>query len=267
MNKKLINEWGAGMPKSNPYANEPKKPYSPKKPNNPWAKSEEPEEDIPVGKREKRFNPNNWKNESRNMNKKLIRLTESDLHRIVKESVERILAENGENEGFFDKFRRTSTTSDALKGLGDSRYNYTYDKDKDRYFYRDEAGNKHDTGIGYGKGNVGSNWNPFKWFNSGSNQVTPEDAKYAQQRLQRWNGDGNKDPFHYSLGDERTSIDRNVKNEREAQRQAERQAQRRREEEKYQYERPHRTGPAKTDQAGHIRAYFDDDAAYDAGLR
>ena len=106
MNKRLINEWGAGMPKSNPYANEPKKPYSPKKPNNPWAKSEDPEEDIPVGKREKRFDPNNWKNESRNMNNKLIRLTESDLHRIVKESVERILAENGENEGLFDFFKK-----------------------------------------------------------------------------------------------------------------------------------------------------------------
>ena len=110
MNKRLINEWGAGMPKSNPYANEPKKPYSPKKPNNPWAKSEDPEEDIPVGKREKRFDPNNWKNESRNNNyknesrnmKKLIRLTESDLHRIVKESVNRAL---NENEGFMDGVR------------------------------------------------------------------------------------------------------------------------------------------------------------------
>ena len=33
------------------------------------------------------------------MNKKLIRLTEQDLHRIVKESVDRILRENEENEG------------------------------------------------------------------------------------------------------------------------------------------------------------------------
>ena len=36
---------------------------------------------------------NNYKNESRYMNKKLIRLTESDLHRIVKESVNKILME------------------------------------------------------------------------------------------------------------------------------------------------------------------------------
>ena len=51
-------------------------------------------------------------NESKNMNKKLIRLTESDLHRIVKESVDKILMEaqsedasesideNNTNEGF-----------------------------------------------------------------------------------------------------------------------------------------------------------------------
>ena len=38
---------------------------------------------------------NTWKNESKNMNKKLIKLTESDLHRIVKESVNRILKEGG----------------------------------------------------------------------------------------------------------------------------------------------------------------------------
>jgi hypothetical protein len=106
MNKKLINEWGAAMPKSNPYKEpkRPSKPLTPKKPNNPWKKSgwEEPE-DAPVEKR-RTYNPNNWKNESRNM-KKLIRLTESDLHRIVKESVERILVENGENE-IGDRFEK-----------------------------------------------------------------------------------------------------------------------------------------------------------------
>lgn len=38
-------------------------------------------------------------NESKNMNKKLIRLTESDLHRIVKESVNRILKEYSDDYG------------------------------------------------------------------------------------------------------------------------------------------------------------------------
>ena len=38
------------------------------------------------------------KNESKNMNKKLIRLTESDLHKIVKESVNKIINEIGDTE-------------------------------------------------------------------------------------------------------------------------------------------------------------------------
>ena len=41
---------------------------------------------------------NNYKNESRYMNKKLIRLTESDLHKIVKESVHKIINEIGDTE-------------------------------------------------------------------------------------------------------------------------------------------------------------------------
>lgn len=41
----------------------------------------------------KEQNENNIQMESKNMNKKLIRLTESDLHRIVKESVNKILNE------------------------------------------------------------------------------------------------------------------------------------------------------------------------------
>ena len=44
------------------------------------------------------------------MNKKLIRLTEQDLHRIVKESVEMILIENEVEEGWFgDKWNQTKS--------------------------------------------------------------------------------------------------------------------------------------------------------------
>ena len=39
------------------------------------------------------------------MAKQLIRLTEEDLHRIVESSVERIINENMEDEGFFDYFK------------------------------------------------------------------------------------------------------------------------------------------------------------------
>lgn len=44
---------------------------------------------------------NNRNNESKNMNKKLIRLTESDLHKIVKESVKRILRESINDYDYF----------------------------------------------------------------------------------------------------------------------------------------------------------------------
>lgn len=43
---------------------------------------------------------NKAKNESRNMNKKFIRLTESDLHRIVKESINRVINEGAGNTSF-----------------------------------------------------------------------------------------------------------------------------------------------------------------------
>ena len=51
-----------------------------------WYYREEMDEPVEID--------NVYKNESKHMNKKLIRLTESDLHRIVKESVNRILRES-----------------------------------------------------------------------------------------------------------------------------------------------------------------------------
>ena len=46
------------------------------------------------------------------MNKKLIRLTESDLHRIIKESIKKILDEvSGYDYGYIGKPKRTSTTN------------------------------------------------------------------------------------------------------------------------------------------------------------
>ena len=57
---------------------------------------------------------NIYKNESRNMNKKLIRLTESDLHKIVKESVNRIIKE----EGYYDdRMRYENSYRECLRLL------------------------------------------------------------------------------------------------------------------------------------------------------
>jgi hypothetical protein len=54
------------------------------------------------------------------MNKKLIRLTENDLHRIIEESVMSILAENEMEEGWFgDKWNQTkSAVGTAFNGEG-----------------------------------------------------------------------------------------------------------------------------------------------------
>jgi len=50
-----------------------------------WYYRQEMEEPVEID--------DNYKNESRHMNKKLIRLTESDLHQIIKESVNKVLTE------------------------------------------------------------------------------------------------------------------------------------------------------------------------------
>lgn len=69
-----------------------------------WYYRQEVEEPVEID--------NNYKNESRHMNKKLIRLTESDLHRIVKESVNRILKEakyDYENQAYDEKYDGENT--------------------------------------------------------------------------------------------------------------------------------------------------------------
>ena len=57
------------------------------------------------------------KNESKNMNKKLIRLTEQDLHRIVKESVNKILNLNSQPSEYMTNKR---------KRMGESKEGYDY---------------------------------------------------------------------------------------------------------------------------------------------
>ena len=59
--------------------------------------------------------------------KQIIRLTESDLHRIVKESVRRILNEYGEGEGSQEKLGTLYMT--AMNGVRS-----IYGKDKDRMY-------------------------------------------------------------------------------------------------------------------------------------
>jgi hypothetical protein len=58
-------------------------------------------------------------NESKNMNKKLIRLTESDLHRIVRESVQRILKETRldyDEDNFSGRYSRNADNTIPYQG-------------------------------------------------------------------------------------------------------------------------------------------------------
>lgn len=64
---------------------------------------------------------------------------------------------------------------------------YIYDSKTGTYYYVDEDGERHDTGIGYGEGRVGMNWNPFK--STQGNQVSKGDADDVRRKLLKWNSD------------------------------------------------------------------------------
>ena len=70
----------------------------------------------------KEQNENNIQMESKNMNKKLIRLTESDLHKIVKEAINKILNEVGDTEDgqhLLGRLAAKKSTSGDLDGYYD----------------------------------------------------------------------------------------------------------------------------------------------------
>ena len=70
-----------------------------------WYYRQEMEEPVEID--------NNYKNESRYMNKKLIRLTESDLHKIVKEAVNRILSEGKPKDMMIGRHKFTGVRYDG----------------------------------------------------------------------------------------------------------------------------------------------------------
>ena len=195
------------------------------------------------------MNNNKKKNIHKDMRRR-IRLTESDLHRIVKESVVRILSEDVE-EGtignFFNRFRRSQDVINAAPQ--GQAHRYRYNPQTGTYWYKDDNGGRHDTKVGYESGRVGKNWNFFGNTNSDT-QVSSGDLATAKGQLRTWH--------------RRNAGAINQGNAQAAQQQ---ELQRRRERERYQSERPHRVGAFGTDQAGHSRAYFDDQAADDAMLR
>lgn len=109
----------------------------------------------------------NYENESKNMNKKLIRLTENDLHRIVKESVNRVINEihlgNGSID--FDDWHITS-----LKSNEDGYYEFEARCDNDWYTLR---------GSYYGNGEIELDF--LLSGHSGYGRQIP-----INKKLQRW---------------------------------------------------------------------------------
>lgn len=53
------------------------------------------------------------------MEKKIIKLTEADLHQIVEDAVQSIIKENNEDEGFFNNLKTGVNTFMNNKGIGD----------------------------------------------------------------------------------------------------------------------------------------------------
>ena len=112
------------------------------------------------------------------MNKKLIRLTESDLHRIIMETVNKVLI----NEGLFDRFRRSKGANAATKSM-DLEGEYEYNPEDRTYYYIASNGQKYSTNITPKKSEVGKNWNPFGAHFAGGHQMTPQDVKKYNEKL------------------------------------------------------------------------------------
>ena len=81
-----------------------------------------------------------------------------------------------------------SSKEQVVLGMVCQTKNFNYDTRTNKFTYYDERGKEHDTGIGYEKGKIGKNWNPFK-SNGRKTNVTPHDAKMMRLRLQQWQND------------------------------------------------------------------------------
>jgi hypothetical protein len=102
------------------------------------------------------FLPLNFKlDESRRMNKKLIRLTESDLHRIIKESAKKVISEISwqKSDSAVGKSEYFDWSSDVLKDIKEIRdYLENYASNDDDWFNSQEVGSTSWQGSSTGSG-------------------------------------------------------------------------------------------------------------------
>lgn len=89
------------------------------------------------------------------MAKKTITLTESELHRVIKESVERILESKENLNEFLDMFqRKTEDPRNAINNFSKLHNIVVYDPKQRGYYFVDQYGNKKFTFIKYEKNEV-----------------------------------------------------------------------------------------------------------------
>jgi len=131
------------------------------------------------------------------MNKKLIRLTESDLHRIVKESVNKILSEAineldsrtyaslADKRAAQGQYDKAAKARQAARNAWNKQYGYDYDNGKDGYGYRKMGGFQftHNAGSNYGISAMHGNM-------SGTQNYV-----YNPQKGTEWHGNGRGESY------------------------------------------------------------------------
>jgi hypothetical protein len=143
------------------------------------------------------------------MNKKLIRLTESDLHKIVKESVNRVLKEAQLNELDPRTYASLANKRDAqgqnykaakarqaARDAWNKQYGYNYDNGKDGYGYMKMGGADQFTH------NASSNYGISAQH---GNKEGTQNYAYNPQKGTEWHGNGKGDSYtqkhEYDPGD------------------------------------------------------------------
>jgi hypothetical protein len=123
-----------------------------------------------------------------------VKLTESKLKQIVEESVKMVLNEmyeninNSEDESLceiFNSFRRSQNPMAPVFGLKVGNGGFKYDSKKNEFYYIDANSKPHYTGIKYGEGRIGRNYNLFGTQVAGGG-VSGQDVKTIQNQLMVW---------------------------------------------------------------------------------
>jgi hypothetical protein len=163
---------------------------------------------IPQGKNTEA--ENKQYNRNTNMNKKLIRLTEGDLHRIVKESVNRVLNEYvsgldprtlaslGDKRAAQGRDKQAAQARQAARDTWNARYGYDFDNGNGNYGYQKMGGANQFIH------NAGSNYGISSSYNNGMGGGTQNYA-YNPQKGTEWHGNGKGESFvqqhEYDPGD------------------------------------------------------------------